>query len=449
MPYIFLAVLALPLTYLAFTLFERYEEEVDLGWSFEAQRNPYLAAEQFLEQVGAEVDSSYQLDIIDQLSADATLFISDANAVLNARRADALVGWMKSGGHVIIAAQILPEGQRDVFLDRFGVTKYSERNAVDFFNLNGEEPDDEETEEEQKRISEILREQNEELQDTRAREREREKLKEEGELNTVADELNFEERRFSPADIMRLRFNDMQNEIRVLLDREEYLRHVSIYEEEYVDISSDDVYQGDYEPFYWQGTESGIGYMQFEVDDGLLTVLSDATIWTSDRIGLFDHAYLLALLTESSDSVIFLYGAVVPGLFDLLWQHFFELCIALLLILTLWLFYRSRRFGPILDSSELGRRSFREHLSAVGDFFWRHQQRNSMLNAVREAIWNELRAKHFAATGYNDHEKLEKLAELVNETPTELCELMTGPAPDDEFNFFQHVRSLQKIRKQL
>ena len=37
--------------------------------------------------------------------------------------------------------------------------------------------------------------------------------------------------------------------------------------------------------------------MQFEVGEGLLTIVTDPSIWTSYRIDKYDHAYLLWILS--------------------------------------------------------------------------------------------------------------------------------------------------------
>lgn len=427
------------------TQLEYYEEEVDAGWSLAAYLNPYLAAEQFLEKQGLVVESSYQMDVANELTTDATLFISNANDVLDQRRADSLVEWMQAGGHIIIAAQVLNIGEDDVFLSQFGVDKID--YDVDLFPDDfAFDADQEEQEDEDKSIGDRLREANELMQEEQAAQRlrreERERLEKEGRLETVADEIAFEESQLDEANIMLLKFDGVDGDFQIVFDGDFYLDHPSYYYE-------DDVEYEDYKPFYSAGTDDGTSFMQFYVDEGLLTVLGDGSIWDNDNIGLYDHAYLLETLTENTGKVVFLRGAVVPSLLELIWDNFRELSIILSLILLLWLVYRSRRFGPIIDTANLGRRSFREHLSAVGDFFWRHQHRDALLDNARQAVWREFNKKHFMASNDSEIEKIQKMSVLSDLPVNNIQALMAGEAPQDEFKFYQHVKSLQRLRNQL
>ena len=234
----------------------------------------------------------------------------------------------------------------------------------------------------------------------------------------------------------------MEGDFNILIDSDEYLDHPSLYWDEETE------YQGD-KPFYWEGNETGINFMQFNVGSGLLTVIGDGTIWNNDRIGLFDHAHLLQILTDGSDAVVFLRGVSVPSLLELIWAYYRELCVMFAITLMLWIVYRARRFGPVADSSYRGRRSFREHLSAVGDFYWRHKQRDKLLKNARDAIWRENRIQFFSTRDKNDEEKFQRLAMLTDQSVDHIRTLMQCEPPQDEFKFYQLIQSLQQIRKQL
>ena len=441
---IILFILALGFGIYLWTQLEYYEEEVEKGYSVAAYLNPYLAAEQYVRSLGHQAESSYQLEMSDDVANDATLFISNANHVLDERRADSLIEWMQKGGHVIIAAQVLTEGDEDVFLSRFGVEKYSNETEDDFVDEddNESEDDNKSNGKEQESLGDRLREANRQLQQEQEKRLAREKAEKEGKLNTVADQLRYEESQFNASDLATLEFDGVEGKVQILIDREEYLYHDSFYWDD------DTEYEG-YKPFYWEGNDNGIIFMQFDVGDGLLTVIGDGSIWDNERIGLFDHALLLQILTDGNELVVFLRGADVPSLFELIWQNYFELCIVLAILLCLWLIYRGRRFGPILDTTDRGRRSYREHLSAVGDFYWRHKQREDLLNHARDAIWRDFNKKYFSARGAGETEMFERMALLTGKSAEYIRNMMRGEAPQDEFKFTQLIQTLQQIRKQL
>jgi len=58
---------------------EFYEETEESGWSVDALRNPYLAAQKFMTGSGIEVTDVDSLLKLDELSMLGTLFFSDAN----------------------------------------------------------------------------------------------------------------------------------------------------------------------------------------------------------------------------------------------------------------------------------------------------------------------------------------------------------------------------------
>lgn len=205
----------------------------------------------------------------------------------------------------------------------------------------------------------------------------------------------------------------------------------------------------EYEPFYWVGNDSAVGLMQFEVGGGLLTVMADVNVFTSPQIGLFDHGMLLKTLSSGTSKVTFLYGADVPHLIELMWLHYFEAFVAALLLLVVWIFYRVRRFGPIKTDVDEHRRSFQEHMSATGQYLWRNNLNSDLIASVRQEIWPLMRKRHPGFDSLSESSKLEALAAAVKIEIEEARQLMMSEASNDEVHFFQQIKLLQKLRKQL
>lgn len=460
--YLLLGLITASLIYTLTLMIEPYEEVVDLGWSEAAQRNPFLAAEQFLSDLDMTVESSDRLDVLTQLTPDSTLVITNANHVLSKQRADDLVQWIEEGGHVVVAAQLYNEAQPDVLLSRFDIEKYPvDDGFLDNYGESGDDLDSpnqdsssedssgeditedsspEDSSSEEKALRELLQEASEQARDELEKNRARKEA-----LQQDWDQAQATRKReaFSIADnIVLLSFEEIDYRIQADFSGSGSLSHPAMGLEEGEDYP-------DYQPFYWAGNEKAVGFMQMQVGAGLLTVMADVNIWTSSQIDVFDHAFLLEFITGSSDKVVFLYGAVVPGLFELIWQHFPELTIALLMLLTAWVFYRMRRFGPLIRIGGDERRSFKEHIHAVGRLLWRQNMGDQLLDGVRQDIWKNLQRRHPGAERLDEHRGLEKLAEASGSTVDELRSLMLGTVPADEIEFYQAVKSLQAIRKRL
>ncbi|MDH5356443.1 MAG: DUF4350 domain-containing protein, partial [Gammaproteobacteria bacterium] len=80
---------------------EFYEETVETPWSLEARRNPYLAAQQFLQRSGIEVTEADSLIHLNNLESVSTVFISHAGQIVNPRQLDAVISWLQEGGSLI------------------------------------------------------------------------------------------------------------------------------------------------------------------------------------------------------------------------------------------------------------------------------------------------------------------------------------------------------------
>lgn len=405
------------LTYVGLKLFERVEEPVYHGWSPAAMRNPFLAAERFLQSQGVEARRADRADTLDSLSVDATLLIQNVSLMSNEKFAGKLEAWLKAGGHAIVEAPSY-EDEAEYF---FGVYKY---RAED------------ETASDSKSRSESL----DQLRDELLRELRRELEIRRGSL-TVDELLRRIESEVDPADLTHLHFSDDGGyQLLIHFPGDELLYHHALYDED--DDPSSPLY-------YWTGNEHGPTFMQLAVGDGLLSVVSSIGIWRSEGIGRFDHAHLLRELIGFSDEVVFLSSVEMPNLLEMLWANFREILLITLLCLLAWIIYRGRRFGPVLVTETEGRRSFHEHLQAVGRFMWQHKQSEQLLVAVRNDIWQLLQRRYQIRDNMPDAQKLAPLVQLAGLDYSQVQHLMYGPAPDDELQFLTMVKSLQEIRKAL
>jgi hypothetical protein len=107
--------------------FERREEEIDVGYSAAARNNPFLAAERFLKRLDTRVQSVAGRDLLRDLPPPDDILVVNGLGVLNAKRREALHGWIAQGGRLVVDAWYLwdharsNDTQPDDFLARYGV----------------------------------------------------------------------------------------------------------------------------------------------------------------------------------------------------------------------------------------------------------------------------------------------------------------------------------------
>lgn len=429
-----IGLLVLVCTYLFFALFESYTRRVDQGWSDRAIRTPFLAAQLFLDRQGMEVYTVNSLSEELTLAERDTLVVEDSHHILSGQQATELIDWMHRGGHLIVAAHRGLEGTSDPLMAAFdisvektecGCDKYEEASVPD---LLGEEGDDssndnhEEVEHTRRPISDWLR-----------------RLNEGEDIDFLESLQDDTERKVDPGKLTGLRFGDIDGTVSVLFHPRWVLKHP------YLTLEEGEAYAGP-EPFYWESSEQGVHFMQFEVGEGLLSVMSDVSPWTNDDIDQFDHAWLLTILTMYSDSVYFLAGHVMPSIYALAWRYGKEIVVAGGICLLLWLIYRGRRFLPPEALVTVSRRSLAEHLRAVAWFFWHRKSADELLISLQEEVRQRAAMVIHGYASFSEAERIRVLSELSGMSAQTVATALASGANNNEVQFTQSIQFLQKIR---
>lgn len=103
-----------------------YDEVVDRGPSPEALANPYLAAEHFLRQQGLSTEHTNSLERLNTLpSKGNSLLLLGERSSMTPRQVEQLLGWARSGGHLLLVAEALWDEETgksgDLLLDRLHI----------------------------------------------------------------------------------------------------------------------------------------------------------------------------------------------------------------------------------------------------------------------------------------------------------------------------------------
>lgn len=108
--------------------FERQSEEVRSGFSPAARRNPWLAAERFLQHLGIQVESLSGREYLLAPPVDSgVLLVRDLGPGLPPQREQRLLEWVAAGNHLILSLQRIPDSDESnhPLLERFGVSLHS------------------------------------------------------------------------------------------------------------------------------------------------------------------------------------------------------------------------------------------------------------------------------------------------------------------------------------
>ena len=207
--------------------------------------------------------------------------------------------------------------------------------------------------------------------------------------------------------------------------------------------------QEEFTPSYWASDENNLQFIQFNVGDGLLTVLASDTIWRNSQIGEHDHAYLLSILSNNNGQFVVLFGSLMPHISLLLWDYASELVISAACLLLLCLWYAGMRFGPIIPVQSNQRRSFNEHLLASGEYHWRMHKQDLLLQQLRDDISNTLAKKQTASITTNEADISDYLQQQTSLQEQQIHSALFAEGPWKEREFTEVVRLLQQLRGEI
>ncbi|MGD8588749.1 MAG: DUF4350 domain-containing protein [Chromatiales bacterium] len=105
--------------------FERQSQEIRSGFSQAARRNPWLAAERFLQRLDLQVESlSGRQYLLSPPAEPGVLLVRDLGPALSLQRQQDLLEWVAAGGQLILSLQRVPDADEPnhPLLARFGVS---------------------------------------------------------------------------------------------------------------------------------------------------------------------------------------------------------------------------------------------------------------------------------------------------------------------------------------
>jgi hypothetical protein len=118
-------------------------------------------------------------------------------------------------------------------------------------------------------------------------------------------------------------------------------------------------------------------------------------------------------------------------------------------LLLIWLWYASMRFGPVLPAPALARRRLLEHIEASGRFLWRGGQAERLLKGVRQSLYRTLELRHPAWASLPSAELYRRLAELARVPKDEVQNALLYIHAGNEHEFTKVISTLEHLRKSL
>ena len=139
----------------------------------------------------------------------------------------------------------------------------------------------------------------------------------------------------------------------------------------------------------------------------------------------------------------------MPSLWRTLLRRGWPMWLPLALLLAGWLWARMRRFGPLLPSPALERRSLLEHVAASGQHQWRYGRGDVLFDAMRAAMLERLRRRDPQAAALDGEPQLVRLVERLKLPAASMRDALQRPDPRDAKAFVARIATLVRMRNRL
>ncbi|MET0582745.1 MAG: DUF4350 domain-containing protein, partial [Pseudoxanthomonas sp.] len=126
------------------------------------------------------------------------------------------------------------------------------------------------------------------------------------------------------------------------------------------------------------------------------------------------------------------YSAQLPSLWRRVLSEGWPVWAPLLLALLAWLWLRMQRFGPLLPSPPVERRSLLEHVRASGEHLFRYNKRALLYAAVRNSFLARLRRRDPMAAALTGEAQIAAIAERLDISADRIRTALLPPSSHDK-----------------
>lgn len=203
----------------------------------------------------------------------------------------------------------------------------------------------------------------------------------------------------------------------------------------------------------WQvDGENGSHLLEYKFGSGTITILSDIRFLENAFIDKHDHAsflYTIVQLDQSKSTLWIIRSDDMPSLFSIIKQKAPAAVGLFTVFIVLWLWYGTRRFGPLLQRLKPARRSLGEHITASGYYQWRNHNRSALFMITKTAVLDRIAQTRPFWAKLDDMKLAAKLGEIAEIHTGKVLFVLRAEKVESELEFTRFIQVLSGIRKKL
>jgi hypothetical protein len=357
----------------------------------EALRNPHLAFERLLAQMGRPVIRIESPQLLDELPAGGVVFLDrNRRRHVDPVRAERLLGWVERGGYLIVASEVVGD---DPLLETLGLSRYEPPASED-------DDEDEEFDENEDAVDDAVA------------------------PAAKAQLPAWIDVRLPDADVVY-----------------RYRRPGA------------DLVVSQAAPAWRAGIDDErSALIHIAHGAGQVTVLDGLDVFNNYQIGNFDHAeFLWALIQryQPQGEIRLASRLAVPTLWQWLAESASAALLSVCVLMAVWLWRIVPRFGGAVVVPASERRELSHHLAAIGRSVWREGGLGHWLNVVRQAVATRLALHHPHLTRLDAAGQQAALAKLADSSSRQAWSALTTGKADTPEAFTTAMQTLQRLDQRI
>lgn len=400
------------------------EDDETLGYKGKARVDPFLAAEMLLKEYGHKAERTPSLGKMPEPRA-GVIFTSGESGVPEGR-AKQMLSWVSRGGHLVyLLAGGMPyndfsktgdffmnfgsDERPDPILSKFDIKLHDRRLKIDLH---------------------ALKEQNK-----KKREAKKDQSDKSGSSEKTTDNKPKLEKKASrtgdTTELKSARWGDRTFALE-LSDKITFTpaRRVRAGE-------------------WFAGDEKEPSIVSLHFGSGRVTFINHARPLRSKHLGDHDHAAWLVALVDDGDhrakDVRFVVG-MSASFSTLLRQRTWMPLIGLAVLIAIWLWKNSRRFGPIMPLELNETKHFVDHVSALGQFYFRLRRGDVLLKAAAENVRSRFKQKFPQLASENEQSMIDRLVAQSGLPLERVTAALAAHPPGQNHQLVRLLQDLQTLR---
>ena len=395
---------------------EYKEITIHTGYTDEARKNDYYAARLFLKRMGIDTITKDSVQDLSGLpDTNTVLVITTQRSTLSPQRTDELIEWVKSGGHLIATST------RDWKYQG----KYDEDEDED--SEDEEELDDRESPDPLQRYMGVRSGSRISLID------------EDEEEDSIIDGL-LPKLKTEKEGVYKIALKGASKPLSI---ENSWYNPLTVDDEHKAQTEEVNLYLGNF-------------ILRQNIGDGMVTLVSDLDFVTNEGIENYDHAEILWHLIHGLHKplaqpkhVWLIHNDNMPSLWSIIWKNAWTFVLSLAILFFAWLLMSARRFGPMIPKQQEDRRSLMEHITSSGNFYWKNNKKQLLVNSSRDALTRRLAQVFPGWTQLSEKQQVKQLAEHVSMDTKAVHRLLFAPNIEQIDEFTQLIGDLERIRKEI